>query len=791
MTAVTEHDDDDVLAASSALALEDLEATDPAAADLLKVISFTAPDDISRRMLLGGAAAMPRDRGAFAANSTNLGEAIYSLKSAGLVHTEGNSVRIHRDWQSGIRDHLDASQRETWCRSAGAMLLAQFPLEFDVRDWYWLQRLVPHCSVAIGHMQAYGIARVVCADLRCRISIYYLTQGQYKLALETLTQAIDSLSDDESLSRLMARCLNYKAVAQRELGLIRTASDDADKALSIHRGSLILKPTQPAAEHGSRSPLSASDAARGASSEVDDDPDVVRDLHNLGIIRRLEGGLPESVTILKEALQIDEGLRGEKAWFTASIVEDIVVTCIYAKLYRDAVDWLKFAVEIREGAGGADRVETLMAKLLLDMLLDPKSFDVNVREMVDLSRREYGERHPSVSSSLRALASLARDRNDYDEADRLLREADELDVANFGARSFNLIEGHVDAMMLNIRQDKPDVALARLGEAFAIISDLPEGEWETVFNIAMRDKAVEFAVEARPLVDDILPLLDRVGLDGVNVKLAAQMFVMRVKNVAGTVLVESGAFDEARFQYESAMVIAQETETLLDDALFEVKLGALSALDGDFEKIEQRFRQAQRLWLESADDPNWTLIDHVGRLPSPVRSHFAVVEVVDKLMDEAAITGALDDFTGSLGVTVPTGWFVKESFTLLAPDGQANVIWSSEPLESTVTTERYASVQGELLREEFPEYVEHSFENSDILGDRPGFVRTFSWTPTDGVAVTQVQYYYANDGRGYTATATTPSTNYEDIQGVLRQALRQIKILDDAPFNDGEDPPSI
>lgn len=50
--------------------------------------------------------------------------------------------------------------------------------------------------------------------------------------------------------------------------------------------------------------------------------------------------------------------------------------------------------------------------------------------------------------------------------------------------------------------------------------------------------------------------------------------------------------------------------------------------------------------------------------------------------------GLLQRFKPQLTAPLPEGWFAKESITLLAPDGQANVIASSEPLDRTISAMR-------------------------------------------------------------------------------------------------------
>lgn len=129
-----------------------------------------------------------------------------------------------------------------------------------------------------------------------------------------------------------------------------------------------------------------------------------------------------------------------------------------------------------------------------------------------------------------------------------------------------------------------------------------------------------------------------------------------------------------------------------------------------------------------------------------------------------------------LSVSVPNEWSFNESMTLLSPDGMANVIVSSEPIDSSLTAQAYAEVQGDQLRTEFPEYREFELVEAQVFGGRPGYSRHFEWKPADAERVTQIQLYYAESGRGYTATATTPSTNFEELESQLRQVLAGLVI---------------
>jgi hypothetical protein len=135
-------------------------------------------------------------------------------------------------------------------------------------------------------------------------------------------------------------------------------------------------------------------------------------------------------------------------------------------------------------------------------------------------------------------------------------------------------------------------------------------------------------------------------------------------------------------------------------------------------------------------------------------------------------------FASRLRAPLPERWTAKESMTLGAPDGRANVIASTEPLDPSIGTYQYASIQGDLLRREFNDYAEIDFRPALVLGGRPGYLREFEWTPPDGDRVRQLQIYYAIADRGFTVTATTPVATFTEFEQALRMITEGIVIAD-------------
>jgi hypothetical protein len=133
------------------------------------------------------------------------------------------------------------------------------------------------------------------------------------------------------------------------------------------------------------------------------------------------------------------------------------------------------------------------------------------------------------------------------------------------------------------------------------------------------------------------------------------------------------------------------------------------------------------------------------------------------------------EFEPRISVLLPPGWFAKESIMLLAAGGNANIIASSEPLDPGIDTERYAHIQGDSLERDYPGYRQLAFEETVVFGNRHGFLRRFQWTPPDGVQVT-LQLYYVEDGRGYTSTATSPSSEFGRYEAEILRILKSVTI---------------
>jgi uncharacterized protein YjbI with pentapeptide repeats len=121
----------------------------------------------------------------------------------------------------------------------------------------------------------------------------------------------------------------------------------------------------------------------------------------------------------------------------------------------------------------------------------------------------------------------------------------------------------------------------------------------------------------------------------------------------------------------------------------------------------------------------------------------------------------------------------KNEIMILTDDRSANVISSSAtipPKWSGVDAHRYGELETGKELKTFPGYHQLAPKATNVFGV-PGFRRLYEWDPKDGEPVTQIQQYYTEKDRGYTATATTTSDNFEKYEPQLLDALNRITLI--------------
>jgi tetratricopeptide (TPR) repeat protein len=173
------------------LNIDRLDASVPAAVELLRLCAFLAPDAVPLDLLTADPVLLPPALTQAATDELALDEAIAGLYRYSLCARDRTGLRVHRLVQAVVRDRLDPETATAWARRTVLLLLAALPDTTD-NPWGWprFAALLAHAQAASGHAEALGAADASTAELLSAIGGYLLGRGQYADAREYLERAL-------------------------------------------------------------------------------------------------------------------------------------------------------------------------------------------------------------------------------------------------------------------------------------------------------------------------------------------------------------------------------------------------------------------------------------------------------------------------------------------------------------------------------------------------------------------------------------------------------------------------
>src|SRR5262249_51489082 len=134
------------LATTWTLSFERVEEESRAAADLLRLCSVLAADDLPATALATSAHRLPEPLRAALGDEIEFDRTMAHLRRYSLVERHGESLSVHRLVQAIVHASLPAERREAWLVVAIDVLDAAFPEEPEQRSERWplCSRLLPH-----------------------------------------------------------------------------------------------------------------------------------------------------------------------------------------------------------------------------------------------------------------------------------------------------------------------------------------------------------------------------------------------------------------------------------------------------------------------------------------------------------------------------------------------------------------------------------------------------------------------------------------------------------------------
>ena len=222
------------------LAFKQVQANNPAAADMIRVCAFLAPDAIPEEIFSTGANHWEAPLGPATANPLLLTKAIKEAGRYSLIKRQPDSktLDIHRLVQEVVRDEMDAAERCRWIElTVRAMGLAFPGVQFS--NWPICERLLPHAQACADHLERWGLEFPEATRLLNQTGVYLYERARYSEAGPLYQRSLAIWEKALGLDhRYVATSLNNLAELYRAQGAYAKAEPLYQRSLAIRDKAL-------------------------------------------------------------------------------------------------------------------------------------------------------------------------------------------------------------------------------------------------------------------------------------------------------------------------------------------------------------------------------------------------------------------------------------------------------------------------------------------------------------------------------------------------------------------------
>jgi tetratricopeptide (TPR) repeat protein len=361
----------DTIATTWSLSFQNVERDNPAAADLLRLCAFFAPDDIPLKILIDGIEEMPESLAVIVADELSFNDALAALRQYSLIEVKNEKITIHRLVQAVIRHALDDMAFKQWIGVAVQIVDTSFPTISNVRTWPICAPLLPHALSALTYVDAIQFSSDQTAGLFNSVGLYLRARAENTEAKRMYERAL--AINEAALGH------NHTAVAVNlaNLGEVLVEQGDPASAMAYLERALAID-----------------EAAFGPNH-----PDVAIDLRNLAKAALGAGNINLSKALIERAITIDEDALGHNHPKVAIGLNNLGTLLMVQQDYDSAKIRLERALAINEAAPDPDYQEIAINLYNLGRVLQAKGNLDGAKPILERSlhifRSFLGDEHPS------------------------------------------------------------------------------------------------------------------------------------------------------------------------------------------------------------------------------------------------------------------------------------------------------------------------------------------------------------------------------------------------------------
>jgi len=384
------------------LSFQKVQQANPAAAELLHLCAFLAPDRIPEELIKDGAAYWPSLLHQASSDLFAFNLMIEELLKFSLVKhlVENHTLSIHRLIQAVQMDTMKPEVQRQWAERVVRAVNEAFPSNpKDGTIWPQCLRYLDQVQTCNTLIEQYKLPLIEAVDLLYRTGLYLGEQALYAIA-EPLYQGALQIR-----KQVLGPEHPDTAQSLANLALIYRKQGKYTEAEPLHQRALMICEQVLGPEH----------------------PDTVRTLITLAGLYWVQGKFAKAEPMLQRTLAIREQALGPEHPDTAAILNDLALFYRSQGKYTEAEPLYQRALAICEQVLGPEHPDT--ARNLNDLAWLYRSqgkyteAESLYRQSLAICEHVFGPEHPDVARNLNDLAHLYRDQRKYAEAESLLQRA--------------------------------------------------------------------------------------------------------------------------------------------------------------------------------------------------------------------------------------------------------------------------------------------------------------------------------------------------------------------------------
>lgn len=448
----------DSIATTWSLSFQKVAESEPAAAELLHLCAFLAPDAIPEELLSEGAAYWPPLLQQTVTDRLSFNHLLEELLRFSLItrRLENRLLCIHRLVQVVQRDTIEEAEQRTWAERVVQAVHAVFPRDSkgDIASWPRCLRYLEQAQACDGLIQQYNVLLPEAAELLERAGVYLNEHASYSLTEPLFQRVLEILeklqgSEHPAIARVLGELayLYYRQgryslseeAYERALHMLNQVGGPDDRQITavVHNNLANLYYEQ--GKYRLAEPLYERALHLREEEVGPDHPRIASPLNNLALLYQELGKYTLAEALNLRALRLWERARGPEHPDVAFGLNGLAELYVKQGKYEEAEPLFRRTIFIREQLLGVEHPNVAyplhgLAELFVKLGKYEEAESL-LQRALRIWEKGVGADHDATAYALHGLAHLSvqRDQKDLEQAEMLFQRTLRIREQQLGA----------------------------------------------------------------------------------------------------------------------------------------------------------------------------------------------------------------------------------------------------------------------------------------------------------------------------------------------------------------------